>query len=210
MVKWVTGPHHKLPFTQKNYASHSLHHKCPKSTVCLRGTHIGGNLYHDSPFPGDSPQTLSQIHLSIRESHGTGSMTFATEAATSPNFSIASSKIPGGQLTLTWSWLGRAHRGVVVFGGWSDWCVLFGGGIDSWDRFSFTVCYGDWSLLSQDVGQSPKGGGDHMVRFLSRGTWPQRPSDAWSHGTQSPATASSGLVSGGTQGRDGHAWGYRH
>lgn len=57
----------------------------------------------------------------------------------------------------------------MVFGGRSDRRVLFGGGIDSRDRFSFTVCYGDWSLLPQDVSQSPKRGGDDTVRFHRAG-----------------------------------------
>lgn len=56
----------------------------------------------------------------------------------------------------------------MVFGGRSDRCVLFGGGIDSRDHFSFTVCYGDWSLLSQDVSQGPKQKGDDTVRFTKQ------------------------------------------
>lgn len=121
------------------------------------------------PPQEDSLQRPSQAQMPIRESPIAQAPRHApSEQRHYRNLSPVAAKTQSHQFALTWSRLGRTHRGIVVFGGRSDWRVLFGGGIDSRDCFSFTVCYGDWSLLSQDVGQSPKQGGDDTVRFTKQ------------------------------------------
>lgn len=138
----------KAPFQRRELCRQSWDHRCPKPStsssldtpwspssmlLSLQGT--VPRLFHKPTWPLGLSQLQAPQPAWLKQKHHR-------------TLSSTSAKMQGDQLSLTWSLLGRAHGGVVVFGGWSDRRVLFGRAINSRDSFSFTVCYGDWSLLS--------------------------------------------------------------